>query len=129
MTADQFDSYNYGAAWWDLADRFGFSVALEQVAAAASARDLAALNAAISDTRRGTSSASYPPPGSDSTWSNFWDQIGTDPLGAPLEAADRQIARAVANVFKNPFVLIGVAALGFYLVGGFDWLKRKVATA
>lgn len=99
----------------------------------ANADRLAALDAAgetrgfsqlLSDLRRGNTGTQW---GSESTLGNFADQITLDPLAAPLESANRQIANAVANVFKNPFVLLTVAALVFYLLGGFTWLKGILA--
>jgi hypothetical protein len=61
------------------------------------------------------------------TLGNLWEQLTTDPLAAPLESANNQIGKAVLNVLKNPWVLLALAGVVFYLVGGFDWIKRKVA--
>lgn len=67
--------------------------------------------------------------GDNSTLGNFWTQITTDPLAAPLESANNQLGLAVWNVVKNPFVLLAVAVAVFYFVGGFGWLQRRVAKA
>lgn len=61
-----------------------------------------------------------------STASNFVSQIINDPLAAPLEAANRQLGKGVWNLFKNPFVLVTVAAVIFFALGGWGVLKRKM---
>ena len=61
-----------------------------------------------------------------STLGNFFYQITTDPLAAPLDAANSQIGKAVWNVIKNPFVLLTVGVLVFWAVGGFTWVKGKL---
>lgn len=69
----------------------------------------------------------YGNPLNDSVVSNFAGQIINDPLAAPLESANNQIGNAVTGVFKNPWVLGLLVGVVFYLVGGFDWVKRQVA--
>lgn len=68
-------------------------------------------------------------PGSASTIGNFFTQITTDPLAAPLESANNQIGKAVWNVVKNPFVLAVVALLVWWKLGfpGAPALKKKLA--
>lgn len=63
----------------------------------------------------------------DSAVSIFVDQVTTDPLAAPLESANDQIGKAVANVFKNPWVLIALAVFVAYQLGGFTWLRKQLA--
>lgn len=65
----------------------------------------------------------------DSATSLFITQITTDPLAAPLESANNQIGNAIKNVVKNPWVLVAVVLVVFHLLGGFDYLKRKLAAA
>lgn len=64
-----------------------------------------------------------------STAAIFFDQITTDPLAAPLESANNQIGKAVFNAFKNPWVLVVVVGVVFYMLGGFTWAKRKLGNA
>lgn len=59
----------------------------------------------------------------------FFQQITTDPFAAPLESANNHLGNIVANVFRNPWVLIAVALLIFHLFGGFDYVKRRIARA
>jgi hypothetical protein len=71
----------------------------------------------------------YADPGSESTLGNFFQQITTDPLAAPLESANNQLGNIVAGVFRNPWVLIAVVLVIFHLLGGFDYVKRRIARA
>jgi hypothetical protein len=64
-----------------------------------------------------------------STASEFFDQITTDPLAAPLAAANNQLGKAVLNVLKNPWVLLAVGVIIFWQLGGFNWAKRKLGNA
>ena len=64
-----------------------------------------------------------------STLGNFAHQILTDPLAAPLDGANKILGNSFLALLKNPWVLLTLAGLVFYLVGGFDWLKRKVSRA
>ena len=65
--------------------------------------------------------------GSDSIVANFFNQITTDPLAAPLESANNQIGNAVLGVLKNPWVLLAVAAVVFFQLGGWNWLRKQFA--
>lgn len=60
-----------------------------------------------------------PKPGSTSTFVNFWEQITTDPLAAPLEGAGNLFSRGVEGIFGNVNVQkIIITAL---IVGGVYW--------
>lgn len=54
-----------------------------------------------------------------STAGNLWDQLTTDPLAAPLEAADREVKTLTANSLKSVFGSITgwlvLGAIGLYL--------------
>ena len=65
--------------------------------------------------------------GSTSTLVEFGKLITTDPLGAPLESANRQLGLVVWNVFKNPFVLLAVVLAVFFWMGGAALLKGRLA--
>lgn len=67
--------------------------------------------------------------GSASFLGNFATQITTDPLAAPLESANNQIENVVKGLFKNPWVLLALALVIFHLLGGFNLIQRKLATA
>jgi hypothetical protein len=65
----------------------------------------------------------------DSTASIFLKQIATNPLGAPLDAANNALKNAALSFLKNPWVLLTLAIALFVMLGGLDLVKRKVATA
>lgn len=70
---------------------------------------------------------------SDSTARLFWNQITTDPFDAPLESLNKGLqvgaGSLLKNIFKNPWVLLLVAGLILYALGGFGWLARKLKLA
>lgn len=120
--------YTFGDLWQQVFAQYGYAAA-ERVAAAAETGSLTAVNATLSDIRRGVTPASYPGADDTSTAGLFWQQITTDPFAAPLDSANNQIGNVFKNIFRNPFVLLALVGVVFYLVGGFDWIKRKVANA
>lgn len=67
---------------------------------------------------------------SESTARIFWTQITTDPFNAPLETLNQTLEASagslVKNIFKNPWVLLLVAGLIFYAMGGFTWAGKKM---
>lgn len=65
-------------------------------------------------------------PLSTSTTGIFLDNITSDPLGAPLESANNQIAKAVGNLFKNPWVLLVVAVVIITQLDGWAWIRKHV---
>jgi hypothetical protein len=93
----------------------------DRIAAADASGVPYAVNDALAEVRNG-------PRLNDSTASNFWDQITTDPLKAPLDSANDQIGKAVANFFKNPWVLFALALLiwGWLGAPGLGRLKQKL---
>jgi hypothetical protein len=60
-----------------------------------------------------------------STGGIFFDQITTDPLGAPLEGLNNQLGKVIWNVVKNPWVLVTVALLIAWKLGLFNKLLKK----
>lgn len=113
-----------GDIYASIADQYGTSAAQRAYAASLVDDGGVTLRNVLSNLHTGSTD-----PGSTSTWSNFWRQITTDPLAAPLDSLDNQLGNAVLNVFKNPFVLLLVAGLVFHWFGGFTWLKRKLSNA
>jgi hypothetical protein len=96
-----------GDIYIQLSASYGTSVA-DRVYRAALSEEPGAIAEALAQARHGNAL-------NESTAAIFLDQIVTDPLAAPLEAANRQIGRAIWNVIKNPFVLaVVVIAAGFY---------------
>ena len=92
------------------AERYGHGHA-SNIAAAARTGDRYAVTDAISN-------AKYGAPADDSFWSNLGDQIVTDPLGAPLESANRVLGNTFFSFLKNPWVILAIAtALALWLVG------------
>jgi hypothetical protein len=116
-----------GDIYAKLQSQYGTQAANE-VAAAAATNDRDKLAEALNIAAgRGPSDAPQ------STWSVFWGQITTDPLAAPLESANNALgtigASAIIGLFKNPWVLLTVAGVVFYLLGGFTWLRRQIGNA
>lgn len=65
--------------------------------------------------------------GSTSIFGNFVEQIVTDPLAAPLEAADRTIARTTKSIFgtwSGRLIVIAVVVTAFIYFGGPALLKK-----
>jgi len=89
-----------------LESQYGTGAALV-IARAAASQDDEAVQEAIAQVRSG-------PRLDDSTLSNFWTQVTTDPLEAPLTGLNNQIGNAVGSVFKNPWVVLVLAAAAFY---------------
>lgn len=100
------------------------AAAAARVAEAARSGDVDVVNRALSAARRGE--LGTPEALNESTAALFWQQITTNPLSAPLDSLNKQLGLAVWNVFKNPFVLVLVVAVVFYLLGGVGWVKRKL---
>lgn len=99
--------------------------AANEIAAAAATNDRDKLSEALNIAAgRGPSDAPA------STWSIFWSQITNDPFAAPLESANNALGTigisAILGVLKNPWVLLTVAGILFYLLGGFTWLRRHL---
>jgi hypothetical protein len=124
-----------GANYLSLLEQFGARAA-QAVYAASLTDDVTELNRALSQARTAQrQDVSYdaaadllPKPGSDSTWGNFWDQITTDPLRAPLDGLNGVLQRTFAGIVSNPFVTLlvvgGIVAAVFYF-GGLSSIKRK----
>jgi hypothetical protein len=120
--------YQPGGSYYNsLADQFGTDAA-DKVAAAARTGDESRLRNALSDARlsakagKTISDADYDTRG---TASVFFDQVTTDPLAAPAEAANRQLGKALSNLtWKNPLVFIAIAAGLFFYFGGAGKLKQ-----
>ena len=106
-------------------EQFGTAAANAAAAAARVDDDGRTLRFTLSNIRSGNYAVGSATPGA-STLGNFWTQITTDPLAAPLDTANAQLGKAVWNVFKNPWVLLSVAAAVFYAVGGFTWLRKNL---
>jgi len=114
-----------GDIFAELESRYGTGGAL-LIAQAALTGDRFAVNEAISRAKFGEKL-------DVSLWSNFYTQVTTDPFAAPLETANKVIgtigSSAIFGLFKNPWVLLAVAGLVFYAVGGFTWLGGKLKLA
>ena len=62
------------------------------------------------------------PIGSTSTWGNFWNQVTTDPLDAPLDALDAGVKKLVASSGVQKIVIVAVIGL---LIYGFIITRRR----
>lgn len=111
-----------GDIYAQLEQQYGRNAAL-LIAQAAQTGDRDAVNEALARVRDGAKL-------DDSTASLFWHQITTDPFSAPLASLNKGLGTglqsAILGVLKNPWVLLTVAGLVFYAIGGFGWLERKI---
>ena len=62
----------------------------------------------------------------DSTANIFLDQIETNPLGAPIEAANAGLKNTLISLIKNPLVIGAIAVGAFFALGGADVLRRYI---
>lgn len=104
-----------------LATAYGFDDA-NAIAAAARTGSETNVTAAIASAKYGKSL-------NDSTASIFLDQITTNPLAAPLESANRITGNSIIAFLKSPWVIFGVVVVVFSVMGGWQWLGRKVFKA
>jgi hypothetical protein len=114
-----------GDIYQDLADKYGEAGANQAYNASLMTDGGAALRFVLSDLAarsEGRKGGYGDKPLADSTAGQFFDQITTDPLAAPLDAANRQIGKAVWNVIKNPFVLLVVVVIAWQL----GWFKKLI---
>lgn len=137
MTSDEIQRYQRDNDFYNaLADQYGYASA-DFVAGEAQSGDDARLRNALSAIRSASHSG-ISPAVIDATANNrptgtlgiFIDQITSDPLAAPLDAANRQLSNVVKNVVGNPMVLIVVIGIVLGLVvyfGGLGKIKARFA--
>lgn len=126
MTAQTQSEYAPGGwRYNNIANNYSVAAANDAAAIAADGGEQWEVSEALSKYNKNA----QPVVGGTSAIGNFFTQITTDPLAAPLESANNQIGNAVMGVFRNPWVLIAVALLIFHLLGGFDYVKRRIARA
>lgn len=95
--------------------------AAQRVFAAYSSRESGAVATALGEIRNG------PATGSSSALANLANQLATDPLGAPLEAANRTLGNTVLSFLRAPLVLLALALVLFLWLGGAGLLKGRLA--
>lgn len=106
----------YGQTWAD------------NIAAAARTGDQSGeVAAAIANAR--TAAGITKGPQDTSTLHAFVNLISTDPLGAPLAGLNNLVGNTFFSFLKNPWVLGALAVAAFFLLGGADYLRRKIAKA
>jgi len=92
------------------------------VAQAALTGDRAAITEALAQLKSGD-------PRDESTARLFWSQITTDPFDAPLSSLNSGLGvfgrSAIIGVLRNPWVLLALAAVVLYAIGGHRWLFEK----
>lgn len=115
-----------GASYNNIATTYGIAAAETAYRVSLTASQRSEITDALNQYR---SQYSNPNEGTDSYFGNLWTQLTTNPLQAPIESANNQIGNVVVDVLKNPWVLATIALLIFHALGGFDWLKRKLATS
>jgi len=91
----------------------------DSVAQAALTGDETQVNAALVAVKFGG-------PLNTSTLSLFGQQLATNPLGAPIESLNNQIGKVIGDLFKNPLVLVALAAGLFFFFGGANLIRSKM---
>jgi len=96
-------------------------------AAAALTGDETQINAALAlyETAAGNATVAVPM-ATDTTASDFLNQIETDPLAAPLEDANKVLNNSFLSFLKNPTVLLVIGVIIFFVLGGGDLIRRKM---
>lgn len=112
-----------GDIYAEVESKWGTSAA-NQVAAAALVSDGGyTLRNLLADLNAGHSTAA---PGSDSTLGNFFTQITTDPLAAPLASVNTALGNTFFSFLKSPWVIFALGVVIFAWAGGFQWLGRQL---
>lgn len=112
-----------GDIYAQLEQQYGGNAAI-QIASVARTGDSRAITETLARIRNGERLP-------DSTVALLWTQLTTDPLGAPLDSANRQISALAGNTamafLRNPMVLLVLAVVGFGVWVNFfgfpKWLK------
>lgn len=92
-----------------------------------------ALRNTLNDMRQTAKGRELSRPGSSSTAGNLFDQLTTDPLGAPLDSANSALSTLFGNTalafLRNPAVLLVLVVIGFavwvYAFGIPRWIKGQ----
>lgn len=122
MTQDLINRYQPGGDIYQaIASKISQSAA-DQVAAAANTGDRTQVTAALNTVTFGA-------PLDTSTASILFNQLTTDPLGAPLASANTILGNTFFSFLKSPAVLLALGLVAFFLLGGADFLRRKLAKA
>lgn len=107
-----------GDIYATLLAQYGASAAAS-IAAAALSGDETQVNAALVQAKNGS-------PLNTSTLGIFTNQMLTDPLAAPLASANNLLGNTVLSFLKSPWVIATLLIVGFFLLGGADFLRRKM---
>lgn len=108
MNAAMLQRYSPGGdIYASLRTRYGYEAA-EDVSFAAKADFASGENGEVASTLARIRNG---PPLNDSATEIFFDQITTDPLAAPLDAANRQLGNAAFAVLRNPWVVLAVVVV------------------
>ena len=106
------------------------AAAAAQIAAAAQTGDETQINAVLAQYVGTLTPDVAVPLSTDTTASDFLNQIATDPLAAPLASANTLLGNTFLSFLKNPWVVLTIAAVVFF--GLFDgvnlirgWTKGK----
>jgi hypothetical protein len=93
----------------------------DAIANAALSGDETQVNAAIVQ-------AQYGQPLNTSTGSILYQQLTTDPLGAPLQSLNTGLTNTMISLLKSPAVLVTLGVAAFLFLGGADWIRRNLAS-
>jgi hypothetical protein len=116
MNQDLIDRYqNGGDIYAAIAAKYGAGTA-DAAASAALTGDETQINKVLAGPLLNTSTASI-----------FLNQIETDPLGAPLASLENLTKNSLLDFLKSPSVLLVLAGIAFFMLGGAEVLKEQVA--
>jgi hypothetical protein len=107
-----------GDIYQTLATQYG-TPAADAIALAAQSGDEGQINSALVQ-------AKYGAPLDTNTLVIFTHQMLTDPLAAPLADANKVLGNSFLSLFKSPWVIVALVIAGFSLMGGWQWLGRKM---
>ena len=118
--------YIVGGDMWEAVGKKYGREAAEQLSNIAEAGDLTQFNFALSSLNRSGVVSPVQNSRTSTLW-NFTDQLLTDPLAAPADSLNNQLGKAFKNIFGSPWILVALAAVVFFWIGGAQWSKGKLA--
>ena len=107
-----------GDIYASLQSQYGTASA-DAIAQAALSGDETQVNAALTQAKFGA-------PLDASTASNFYTQVTTNPLAAPLASLNTGLANTLMAFLKSPAVLLVGGLALFVWLGGLDWIKGSL---
>lgn len=123
MTQDTINRYQPGGDFYAKLQSLYGKAGADKAAAAALTGDNTQLNEALAELKFGGQ------PLNTNTFSLFANQLGTNPLAAPLSGLNSQIGTAFKEFLSNPWVLGSVLIFLFIWLGGLTLVKGAFSKA